>query len=159
MIAFHVRGEPKTQGSTRAFLRGGRPIITSDTKGLKPWRDAVAWEAQRAMGGLEPYAGPVSVTLAFTLRRPKGQWSAGGGPRPSAPAWPATKPDADKLLRACLDALTAVCYLDDAQVVTVAVTKRYQAHATEPLGVEVTVSPLATDPVLSVDELRRGGIL
>lgn len=164
MISFRVRGEPKTQGSTRAFIRGGRPIITSDTKGLKPWRDVIGWEAQRAMGGGEPYDGPVSVKLRFTLRRPKGQWSVAGIRRPSAPPFPATKPDVDKLVRAALDALTGVCYLDDAQVVSVTASKRYQSHATEPMGVTLSVEPLVDGMGLAwdpdpVDELRREGLV
>lgn len=41
-IAFHVRGEPRTHGSTRAFIRGGRPMITSDTKGYRCPRERLA---------------------------------------------------------------------------------------------------------------------
>ena len=43
----------------------------------------------------------------------------------SAPPFPTVKPDADKLLRALLDALTSQAWRDDAQVINASAAKRY----------------------------------
>jgi Holliday junction resolvase RusA-like endonuclease len=62
-----------------------------------------------------------------------------GSPRASAPRLPATRPDIDKLLRAVLDALTGLVFVDDGQVVTVNMAKEY-ANVT---GVELTWHTIA----------------
>ncbi len=115
-VRFDVSGLPVPQGSTRAFIVKGRPIITSTSKGLGSWRQLVAGEAQRIVSA--PMEGPVAVTLSFHLPRPK-----------SAPKkkwiYPAKRPDLDKLVRAVLDAITHVIVADDSQVVSLTATKDY----------------------------------
>lgn len=116
-IVFHVRGLPIAQGSTRSWVKNGRPVITSTSKGLGAWRRLVADVAQ-AHAPPEPWEGPVAITLDFGLPKPK-----------SAPkrrrVWPAKRPDLDKLTRSVLDALTYVIFSDDCQVVEFHVRKEY----------------------------------
>lgn len=150
MIAFTVRGIPAPQGSKRLLplgaKRGGRPILVESSKRVPKWRKAIRDEARRALEALplEGQAratGPVVVDLHFRLPRPKGHYGTGRNAavlRPSSPAWPASKPDLDKLVRAVLDALTGLLWVDDAQVVTLAVAKCY-ASPTVPAGVHVRV--------------------
>ena len=58
--------------------------------------------------------------MMFFLRQPK---------RPKAPV-PITKPDVDKLARACLDGMTdAGVFRDDSQVTTLTARKRYTTEA------------------------------
>ena len=115
-IRFDVSGLPVPQGSTRAFIVNGRPIITSTSKGLSLWRQIVADAAQRRVR--QPLEGPVAITLGFRLPRPK-----------SAPKkkwiYPSKRPDIDKLVRDVLDALTHVIIADDSQVVSLTATKDY----------------------------------
>jgi len=115
-IRFDVSGLPIPQGSTRAFVVKGRPIITSTSKGLGSWRQLVAGEAQRLVSA--PIDGPVAMTLSFRLPRPK-----------SAPKkrwiYPSKRPDLDKLVRAVLDAVTQVIIADDSQVVSLTAIKEY----------------------------------
>ncbi|MCR4339570.1 MAG: RusA family crossover junction endodeoxyribonuclease [Gemmatimonadaceae bacterium] len=62
------------------------------------------------------------------MQRPAGHYGTGrnaGTVRPCAPEWPTTKPDADKLTRALLDALTGVAYVDDSQVVHLGIRKEW----------------------------------
>jgi crossover junction endodeoxyribonuclease RusA len=131
MIAFTVRGLPVPQGSTRAFVRGGRPIVTSDAKGLGVWRTAIASEARFAMGGLPMLRGPVRVQVEFELPRPAS--------RPKRDRWPDRRPDLDKLVRACLDSLTGVVVADDSQVVRLAASKIY---GLDELGARIVVEPI-----------------
>ena len=138
-VAFDVAGLPVPQGNLRAGLIAGRArIINSGPKfgPLHAWRGAIATEARAATHEL--LAGPVEVRVTFRLPRPAGH-SGKRGLLASAPAFPVRKPDADKLGRALLDALTGVVFLDDAQVVDLVVRKRYADIGQQP-GAAVEVS-------------------
>jgi Holliday junction resolvase RusA-like endonuclease len=135
---FSAVGKPVTQGSMRALPlpNGGTAIVHEKKPDLMEWRRLVADAARRAYGLAAPYAGPIGLRLDFYLPRPKGHFGA-KGLKPSAPAFPSTKPDADKLTRAVGDALKGVVYKDDSQVVHLDVWKRYAEDG--PLGVTVAV--------------------
>lgn len=127
-VEFHVPGKPAPQGSKRHV---GRGILVESSKEVGPWRERVALVAHNAMAGRALYAGALAVELHFVLPRPK------SAPKRSTP--PAVKrPDADKLARAVGDALSGVCYVDDAQVVDWRITKRL-AEIGETAGVTVRV--------------------
>ena len=161
MITFTVRGLPAQQGSKRAFRNkhSGRIQQVESSKRVAPWRSDVRDAAEKAMTYLvgatgtgdrgfaevmPPLNGPVAVDLTFRFPRPKSHYLPANARRaepelrPSAPAWPAGKPDADKVARAVLDAITAICFVDDAQVVYLVSRKRYADD--EPPGVTVTVT-------------------
>jgi Holliday junction resolvase RusA-like endonuclease len=63
-----------------------------------------------------------------------------------AAARPAKKPDADKLARQLLDAITGVIYADDGQVVSLLCEKHY-AEGDQPPRTEVEVSVLLQQTV------------
>lgn len=127
VLAVHVVGTPKQQGSKRGFVvpgKGGgraRAVIVDDNKKpLKDWRTDVVLACRAAVeastGTSWPLPGPLAVRLVFAMPRPA---------RPKWP-WPAVKPDIDKLERAVLDALTdAGVWVDDAQVVDLHAVKHY----------------------------------
>jgi crossover junction endodeoxyribonuclease RusA len=140
-VIIDVRGLPAPQGSKR-HVGGGRMVEMS--KAVGPWREAVRAETQRVMGawtdgGLD---GAVQVNLTFKLIRPKGHYRTGRNAhllRDGAPAYPAGKPDIDKLARAVLDGLTAGgAWKDDSQVVVLACEKVYAAAP----GCRITVTDL-----------------
>ena len=69
------------------------------------------------------------VHASFYLPRPKSHFTK-RGVRLSAPWWPVTKPDLDKLTRALLDALTdAGIWRDDSQAVELHAEKIYHDQA------------------------------
>jgi len=130
-----VWGDPVPQGSKRAFIvqgKDGRPrpvVAESAGASLRQWRSDVVDAAREALGGRGPLQGPLSVEACFWLRPPKHK----------PPRYPYRRPDLDKLTRALLDALTTAGVMaDDAQVVTLRVSKRY---ASTP-SVEVTVEEM-----------------
>ena len=130
-ITFRVASLPVPKGSMRAFVRGGRPILTSDNKGLKGWEAVVRAQAQAHVHALEP--GPVAISLAFALKRTTSLPKRTERPH-------LTKPDLDKLARSVLDALTGVAFNDDAQVTRLECVKRYALEGEQP-GVLVTLGP------------------
>lgn len=126
MIMLYVPGLPQPQGSSRAFVVNGKARITSANGKLKSWRVDVAKVAMD--GKVEKLLGPVQVFVSFEFPRPKGHYGTGrnaGKLRDWAPYWHTSKPDADKLLRATLDALTGIAWRDDAQVAMAQCKKRY----------------------------------
>lgn len=131
MIRFTVIGKPEPQGSARAFYikKLGRAVITSDNAKLKPWRQQVSGMAMEAMKGYQVQAAgtAIRVEARFYFDRPKSI---------KRTALKTTKPDADKLLRAILDALTGIVFNDDAQVTECFVTKSFG----QPARVEIAVS-------------------
>lgn len=133
VIAFRVYGAPQPKGSTRAFLpKGSRfPVVTSSNAKMKPWAQEISGAAASIARGVDTTDRAISVRLDFYLTRPA-----------SAPrrVWaPIRKPDLDKLVRAVLDALTGIAWVDDSQVVSIQTTKRFATPA-EPPGVSVSVS-------------------
>ena len=132
-MTFTIWGTPQPQGSSRAFVRGGKVNITSANKKLKPWRQECA-DTLFVQSGCMPYNGDgreaYRVSLDFYLERP-----------PSVPrkrVMPTVKPDLDKLVRAILDAGTGILWKDDAQVVEFSrVRKCYGSPARVELSVEV----------------------
>lgn len=143
-IAFHVPGIPAPGGSKKFVgmnRRTGRALIVDDAgKRNKDWREAVAWAGKAAMQGKPLLEGPLKVRFEFVMPRPKGHFGA-RGLKPSAPAWPAVKPDALKLTRSSEDALTGIVWTDDAQIVKEEIEKRYAAPGEES-GAVITVMGL-----------------
>lgn len=122
VCVFTVAGKPQTAGSKRAFVNKntGKAIVTDDNKKGKPWRADVQAAAREAIELQELLTGPLVLEVRFFFVRPKSHYGSGKNARvlkPSAPTYPATRPDTTKLLRALEDALTGVLWRDDAQIV------------------------------------------
>jgi len=129
-VRVEVVGVPVPQGSKRVFH--GRLVDVNDRK-LKDWRALVGGSVEK----LGYFDGPVKVELNFYLPRPKGHYGK-KGLLPSAPGRPSVKPDIDKLVRACLDAMTGLTFRDDSQVVTVVARKLYASDSRLP-GVHIEI--------------------
>lgn len=142
-VFFFVPGIPRPQGSKR-YLGPGK-VVESGSKHLAPWRADVRAVAEAVIEG-DPGAlwdQPVQVHLAFWLPRPKSHFGTGrnaGVLKDSAPQFPATPPDLDKLARAVLDAITGVVIADDKTVVQLAAAKEYVEDNSVRPGVTVTVT-------------------
>lgn len=123
-----VPGTPAPQGSKRHV---GRGVLIESSKQLGPWRERVALAAHGH--GFPLLTGlPVLMTLEFVMPRP-----ASTPKRRTPPA--IKRPDADKLERAVLDALTGIAFADDSQVTTTYRRKRL-AEIGETPGVWIAVT-------------------
>jgi len=124
VVRFFAPGHPATKGSYRYL---GRGRVANDNPREKAWAAVVALAAESAMksAGADPIEGPVFIRLAFQLERPRSHYKASGGLRAGRPLAPTSKPDWDKLSRSIGDAMTGICYRDDAQIVHALVSKRY----------------------------------
>jgi len=108
-------------------------IVTESTKGSKAWQREVKEAAHEAMGERPLFTGPLEVTFDFYIVRPAGHYGTGRNAallRPSAPAYPAKRPDLLKYARGVEDACTGVVWRDDSLIVQEHLAKHYanQAH-------------------------------
>lgn len=134
-LEFVVDGRPVPQGSMTAVYNkklGVSRVRHAQGAALAMWRALIRETAREA--GAEVSAFPISIRIVFGMKRPKGHYTLRRGgyvvKQSALDTRPAVAPDIDKLLRAVLDALTDVCYHDDAQVVSVQVAKVYADSTT-----------------------------
>ncbi|MES2339282.1 MAG: RusA family crossover junction endodeoxyribonuclease [Pseudomonadota bacterium] len=156
-IKLEVAGRPAPKGSSRAFVIPGtnRAVVApsgsaQNKANLKSWDQSVRLAANEAVraappGSVYPGGGPIFVdvplriAIVFRLARPSGHWRKAGGLKPSAPAFPATKPDFDKLTRATCDSLKGTIYDDDSRIVSSSIDKVYAAPGEE--GASIIIEP------------------
>lgn len=142
-ITFTALGQPQPAGSKRAFRHKstGRVLVVDANAKSKPWQAVVASAGSEAMNGSELLDGPLFVAMRFFQPHPKSHYRTGKHStllRDSAPMFPAGRPDVLKLARGVEDALSGVCWRDDAQIVIERLSKFYG----EPARVEVSVLSL-----------------
>ena len=150
MFQLFVAGEPRPQGSKKAFNRGAHIVLVEANKDLPVWRDQMKKMFELKMMELDNrFDTAVSVSLTFWLTRPK-----------TVTRQYATKTyDIDKLTRAVLDSLTQGGVIqDDSNVVDLTARKTYADN--HEAGVLVTVTPFDNDfitaGVSELDRKRRG---
>jgi Holliday junction resolvase RusA-like endonuclease len=175
-----VYGDPKTKGSVTAFIprRGdgsmvtrpnGDPMVvkTDDTGARgKQWLTTVAEKVALEMqaSGMPAVAPKVPIVLEMVFYRPRAASHYGTGRnadllKASAPAYPATKPDVDKLTRAILDALKGVAWHDDGQVIGAPAWKEFGTPARVELRMwrlEASVGPI--EPTSNAQNALFAGI-
>ena len=135
-IEFFVPGAPVGKGRPRAARRGAGVVMftpekTADYEALV---SATASNAMRAEAG-PLFTGPLEAVLEMRFPVPA-SWSKAKRARALAGVeWHTSKPDADNVAKAILDACNGVVFRDDAQVVVLIATK---AFSEEP-GVRVVI--------------------
>jgi Holliday junction resolvase RusA-like endonuclease len=104
------------------------------------------WKKHVARVAHEEYAGPIfdgflRVTFIFYQPRPQSHYTGSGklSKQGLETPWPNVKPDTTKFVRAAEDALTGICWTDDAIIVKQAADKEYGV----PARVEITIEELA----------------
>jgi Holliday junction resolvase RusA-like endonuclease len=135
-----VPGIPVTQGSGTIITSRstGRAFFKYPPK-LAPWRadvKAAAAYARRLAGLTAPIDSPVRLWVTFYLPRPQSL--------PKRDTMPRRKPDLSKLIRAAEDAMTGVLLVDDARIVDVIASKRYDPFPRAELVVEEIAQPPPT---------------
>mgnify|MGYP000961803745 CR=1 FL=1 len=112
---FFVPGIPKAQPRVKACLRGAHAGVYTP-KTADDWKRAVMIAAKDLSGAVLDE--PLCLRVIFYLPAPKRRHS----PSPFV----AVKPDLDNLLKALMDALTAIgVWIDDSRVVEIFASKKY----------------------------------
>jgi crossover junction endodeoxyribonuclease RusA len=150
MFQLFVAGDPRPQGSKKAFNRGSKIILVESNKDLPAWRETMKKAFELKFMELDTrFETAISVSLTFWIKRPK-----------SVKRHYATGTyDIDKLTRAALDSLQSSGVIgNDNLVVDLVVRKNYDdLHES---GVLVTVVPfdneMITQGVSEIDRKRKG---
>lgn len=137
-ITLRIPGKPQPGGSKRAFVPKGwtRPVLTDANPKAVDWKRTVQAFALAAAATGRILDGPLRVSMTFIVARPQGHFGT-RGLRPSAPAYPAVKPDVLKLARPTEDALTGIIWTDDARIVEEILRKRYTTDGRTGAVVEI----------------------
>lgn len=160
-LSFFIAGTPAPGGSKTAFaLRRGdgtlvmrpdgkTPVINITDAGgdkNKQWKKDCALQAKGAMRGAPMFSVAIEVTFEFRVTRPRSHFRANGNLRPDAPVYPSVKPDVLKFSRSTEDALTSICWTDDALIVREHISKIYtdQLHS----GCHVTIALMPDEETL-----------
>jgi Holliday junction resolvase RusA-like endonuclease len=123
---FVVEGKPITQGSMVAVYNrktGRASVRHTQSLPLMKWRSAIQKAAIEA--GALPHTTAIACTMVFGMPRPKSHYARSGELHPQFQNAIPSHADLDKLVRAVLDALTGVCYVDDRQVVDLHAIRLY----------------------------------
>jgi Holliday junction resolvase RusA-like endonuclease len=127
-VVFEVPGEPRAWGRPGATIKWGRgrPYIHWYIPAPEAaYRKAIGWAARSAMRGKKPTSEAVAVLAhAFIGIPPSWHWLTRQKARSGA-LLPTGTPDADNLLKVCLDSVKGVIWNDDAQVVDARCIKRF----------------------------------
>lgn len=118
-----------------------RAIITQDNREKqKPWASSISHTAHEK--GVRMIIGPVLITLAFYMPRPKSHFGTGKNAaalKNGAAYYHTSTPDLDKLVRCVIDALTGIAWNDDSQVGLIRARKVY--HHTPGVTIEISEAP------------------
>ncbi len=128
-----IPGDPVAQGRGRA-VRFGNSVRVIDPSKSRSWKGAAQVHmlaARQRAGVYSPVDGPLEVWVVATWARPKSH------PKKSPPEWRTSRPDADNIGKAVLDAGNGTLWADDSSVVRLVVEKRYGAVS----SVVVTLAP------------------
>ena len=126
--SFFVAGLPKGQPRAKACIRGKHAGVY-DPGTADGWKLLVRAEANKYAPEM-PCLGPVKVALFFSFKRPGAHYKTVKGQiqlKELAPWQHTTKPDADNLAKAVMDAITnlGTYWRDDAQGSSLEVKKQY----------------------------------
>lgn len=126
-VLVQLPGEPRGKGRPRAFVMRGQARMYTDAK-TRAYEELLRGAARNAMKGRAPLEGPIDLTVEAHLGIPK-SWpkyrvrAAINGLEPHV-----SKPDADNIVKAALDALNEIVWRDDSQVVRIIASKHYGLH-------------------------------
>jgi Holliday junction resolvase RusA-like endonuclease len=126
-VIFDVYGEPKPQGSMKAFAVGGQARVKpSGGEAFAAWRNAVAEVARREAEHLgAPLDGALRLAVTFKFAMPK---SRGAHARNGGWVHKTTAPDLDKLVRCVGDAFTAANLVADDARIAVCFANKLEVH-------------------------------
>ena len=142
-IVFRMAGAPKGKGRPRARVQipksGAAPfaqLYTDDA--TRKYEASAKRVAVAAMGDVEPFTGALSVSIRFRLPLPKSMSKRDRAAALSGERAYLGHIDIDNMAKSILDACNGVCWIDDAQIVRLFLTKT----AAEKPGIDVRVEPL-----------------
>jgi Holliday junction resolvase RusA-like endonuclease len=133
-VSFTIPGQPVAKGRPK-FARQGGFVRAYTPEKTVAYETLVKLAAGEAMAGAAPLQGPLSLMLRLYVQIPKSTTKRDRTRIAAGEFLPTRKPDLDNVLKAVTDAMNGIVYDDDAQIVTVMVTKLYAETPRAEVGV------------------------
>lgn len=134
---FFLAGKPVPKARARV-VRRGNSIGSYTPEATVNYEWMIKLAALDAMGGRPPTAEPLALELTIYVTPPS-SWS---DKRRTAAIWgdfmPTRKPDMSNILKSVEDGMNHVVYIDDSQLCSATVHKRYGEQS----GIKVTIKQL-----------------
>lgn len=136
-LKFTIPGQPVGKGRPRVGRVAGHVRMYTPEK-TASYESKVALSAHQAMAGAPILDGPCAMAIVAVFPIPK-SWTKGKQAQAQAGKVRHTgKPDLDNLAKSICDGMNGVVFKDDAQVVSMSLSKRYG----DAPGVDVLVEAL-----------------
>lgn len=147
VITFCVPGAPQGKGRARAFVRAGHVGHYTPEK-TRSYEGLIRAYALQEMNGRKPTEMPVraEIFVAFGVPDSWPTWKRLEAVNGEISA--TVRPDADNVAKAVKDALNGICWIDDCQVISLAVHKYY----TKDPHVTVVITELRSMPAKTKSE-------
>lgn len=124
VIEFTIPGQVIAKGRPRFARRGAHVVAYTPAKTVS-YENLVKLSARLAMAGAAPLAGPVHLSIALIVEVPA-SWSKKRRALALSGDVRATKrPDIDNFCKGIFDGCNGIVFLDDAQIVEIAMRKDY----------------------------------
>lgn len=124
LFDFVIPGEPKGKGRPR-FTRSGHPYTPGKTI---EYENLVRMAFAEKYPNAEPLTGEVFVTIMTYFAIPKSVSKKKRELMVNNVVNPTKKPDLDNIAKSILDSLNGLAFVDDAQVVWMAICKSYAVN-------------------------------
>ena len=135
-ISFTVPGPPRGKGRPQ-FARRGKFVTTYTDDKTASYENLVALACREVMKGAPTMEGPVWLQVSATFAIPASASKVKKLAMATGHVAATKKPDLDNIVKAVLDGLNSVAFVDDVQVIHISARKDYGPQP----GVWVCVEP------------------
>ena len=137
VVTFKVDGKPEGKGRPR-FARRGNFVTTYTDNKTKTYENKIRDIAMVAMGASKPLTTPLEAFIYISYPVPAFYSKSRTKDCLEGMERPTKKPDIDNVIKAFLDSMNGIIYVDDTQVVELHSTKVYGDPYVEVMIKEVT---------------------
>ena len=137
VVTFKVDGKPQGKGRPR-FARRGKFVTTYTDDKTKTYENKIRDIAMVAMGASKPLTTPLEAFIYISYPVPASYSKSRTKDCLEGIERPTKKPDIDNVVKAFLDSMNEIIYVDDTQVVELHSTKVYGEPFVEVIIKEIT---------------------
>lgn len=129
-----IPGNPRAKMRHRTFARktkSGKTFVGTYNPQKPDEGSFIEFLMTQIPKDLEPITDPIYIQIWYGLPRPVSHYGTGknaGKLKPSAPKYPARKPDIDNFEKFIFDCLNGIIYKDDSQICSCRHDKRYSEN-------------------------------
>jgi Holliday junction resolvase RusA-like endonuclease len=137
VVTFKIEGKPEGKGRPR-FARRGNFVTTYTDNKTKTYENKIRDIAMVAMGSSKPLTTPLEAFIYISYPVPASYSKSRTKVCLEGLERPTKKPDIDNVIKAFLDSMNGIIYVDDTQVVELHSTKVYGEPYVEVMIKEIT---------------------